>query len=533
MTESTTEKAFVLGIDGVPWKLLRQWAEAGELPHFERLFEEGAAGPLTSTVPPTTPLAWPSIATGTSPDKHGIYAFHELESGYRRRMYTGSDRQRPALWDVLDPAVVGNVPMTYPAADIDGAMVSGMITPEINDRFAHPPELREEIEADIPDYRIGLDWNRYTDDPEQFVDEIEKLVAARRRLMSKLVEERDWRLCFFVYTAPDRLQHLVWDEDVILEHYRTLDDIVGDAMEYASDNDASLYIVSDHGFGPISTFVNLNVLLADCGYLHRKDDGGARGSLERLGLTKSTVMDSLETVGITDERLVRYLPKRFVDGVAERVPGDHGLYDVDFEETVAFAYGPGHVYVNDVERFDEGIVELDEIESVKRDVERTLETATHPKTGERVLDVYDGEERFPTDPNAPDLIAVGRGEYEEKTQLPERVFEPAGDKAAGHRPEGVFLGWGPDIDAGSTPEDASVVDVAPTILHDVGEPVPKHADGRVLESIFSSDSPRDVQSVTTRSYAEQTGTAAVDHDGDVNDDFDGVQDRLRGLGYIE
>ncbi|SDD47653.1 alkaline phosphatase family protein [Natrinema hispanicum] len=531
MTDTTTEKAFILGIDGVPWKLLKRWTESGKLPNFGQIFEEGVAAPLRSTAPPTTPLAWPSIATGTNPDKHGIYAFHALESQYSRRMYTSADLSRPALWDILSPAIVGNVPMTYPAKKIDGAMVSGMITPEIKDGFTHPPDLRKEIEQEIPEYRIGLDWNSYTDDQEEFIDDIDDLVAARRQLMDKLVKDRDWRLCFFVYTAPDRLQHLVWDEDVILDHYQTLDKIVGDAMQYASENDASLYIVSDHGFGPISTFVNLNTLLADHGYLSRKDDDGTRGSLAKLGVTKSAVMNSLNRIGISDDRLVRHLPKSLVNGVAERIPGDHGLYDVDFKETVAFAYGPGHVYVNDVDRFDNGIVEPSEIDSIKRDVEATLMEASDPETGEQVLNVYDGDDLFPTDPDAPDLVVVGRGEYEQKAKLPDNVFESAGDKAAGHRSQGVFLGWGPDIAPGGAPDDASVVDIAPTVLHDVGEPIPEHADGHVLQSVFASNSPQETQSVTTQLYGDEATEKSVEKNS--NERFDGVEDRLRGLGYIE
>ncbi|WP_247004865.1 alkaline phosphatase family protein [Halosolutus gelatinilyticus] len=527
MNGNTAEKAFVLGIDGVPWNLLRKWSEAGELPNFGRLFREGATGPLESTFPPTTPLAWPSIATGTWADKHGIYGFHALEGAYTHRVYTGADRSRPALWDIMTPAVAGNVPMTYPADEIDGAMVSGMMTPERTEQFAHPSELHAEIEREIPDYRIGLDWSEYTDDPDRFVGDLDGLLAARRSLMHKLARENEWRLFFFVYTAPDRLQHLVWDEDVILDHYRQLDEIVGEAMTYAREEDATLYVVSDHGFGPISTFVNLNSLLASEGFLERKGADGARGSLASLGLTKSTVLDALDRVGITPDALVEHLPKGVVDSVAEQIPGDHGLYDVDFDETVAFAHDPSQIYVNDTERFDRGIVPPEQVESVKRDVAAALSDVTDPETGTRVLDVRDGDELFPTDPDSPDLIAVGRGEYEEKTSVADEPFEPAGDKAASHRSEGIFLAWGPTVDEGVSVEGASVVDVAPTVCHGAGVPVPEAADGRVLEAVFDSSS---VGAVENRRYDAQSADTSNDPD---DENFDGVEDRLRGLGYLE
>lgn len=530
MNDNNDDAAFVLGIDGVPWDLLRKWAKGGELPHFATIFEDGAASPLRSTTPPTTPLAWPSIATGKRPDKHGIYAFQELQSDYTRRMYTSRNRKGRALWDRLTPAVVGNVPMTYPADEIDGEIVTGMITPEIGEGFTHPPELRAEIEREIPEYRIGLEWQEYADDADRFEADIEALVSARRRLMNRLAERTDWRLFFFVYTAPDRFQHLIWDEAKILEHYRTIDEIVGDAMTYASERNATLYIVSDHGFGPISKIVQLNTLLAEEGFLARKDNSGGRGALSSLGVTKSMVLKSLERVGVTDDSLVRYLPKTIVDGVAERIPGEHGLYDVDFANTTAFAYGPGHVYVNDADRFDEGVVPRSEVESVKRSVESSLADATDPETGERVLTVSDGADLFPTDRRAPDLVADGRDGYEEKTQLSDRVFEPAGTKAAGHRPEGVFLAWGPTIGPEKRPDGATVFDVAPTILHDLGEPISESVDGRVLD-VFAAGSDPAERSVQFERRGEER-TVPTDH-GEAGEDFDGVEDRLRGLGYLD
>ncbi len=529
MIDEHSENAVLLGLDGVPWNLLRRWAEAGKLPNFKQLMDGGAAGPLQSTTPPTTPLAWPTIATGTWADKHGIYGFHEISGDYTHEMYTGADLRRPALWDVMTPAVAANVPMTYPASGVDGAMVSGMITPDRDGGFTHPPELSQRIEREIPEYRIELDWYEYADEPDRFLDELAELVEARKQLMHLLAREYDWRLFFFVFTAPDRLQHLHWDEEVILDHYQQLDGLVGDMMRYATDNDANLYVVSDHGFGPISTFVNLNTLLAENGYLDRKRNDGARGTLSKIGVTKSSVLDGLDRLGIGSDALVRYLPKSVVDDVARRIPGDHGLYDVDFTETVAFAHDPNQIYINDTERFDQGIVEPSAVEEVKQDIATELTRAEDPETGERALEIHDGADLFPTDPDAPDLIAVGRGEYEVKTKIADRAFVPADNKAAGHRSEGIFFAWGSNVSPGMAIDDATVADVAPTVLYGAGEPIPSLADGRVLTEIFSA-SPSTTDSIATERYESDS---ADESDPNQDGNFDDVEDRLRGLGYLE
>lgn len=527
MKTSDPDRAFVLGLDGVPWDLVDDWVNDDELPNFARLVEEGAAGPLESTMPPTTALAWPTIATGTWADKHGVYSFREVQSDYTNRMNTSNDVARPELWDVLSPAVVGNVPMTYPADDIDGQLVTGMMTPEIGEGFTHPPELREEIETRIPDYEIGLSWEEYHDDHEAFREELAGLLDARERLLHQLMETDDWRLFFFVFTAPDRLQHLIWDEDVLLDHYRRLDAMLGDVLDYVEDHGANLFVVSDHGFGPVETYVHTNTFLEREGYLTRKG-GSGRGTLEKLGFTKDRVLDALRSVGIDEDALYDHLPDELVDSVAAQVPGSHELYDVDFSETVAFTHGEGNLYINDTERFDEGVVAPDEVPAVKAEVKSRLEGLTDPKTGDTVLDVYDGDDVFETDDRSPDLVVRAREDegYLAGNSLTDSVFLDSRMDAS-HRKDGVFFAWGPSIEPGATPEDATVVDVAPTVLHSVGKPVSEDGDGEVLSEVFDARSEAAKRPVESHAYSESGPGEAVEAD------FDDVESRLQGLGYME
>ncbi|MFC7080014.1 alkaline phosphatase family protein [Halorussus caseinilyticus] len=527
MKPTDPNKAVVLGLDGVPWYLLEDLVADGELPNFARLVEEGSAGRLESTTPPTTALAWPTIATGVWPDKHGVYSFQEVQSDYTNQMNTSNDLDRPELWDVLSPAVVGNVPMTYPADDIDGRMVTGMMTPGFGEGFTHPPELADEVLDRIPEYQVGLPWEQYHDDREAFLDDFETLVATQTKLLRMQMEVEDWRLFFFVLTTPDRLQHLVWDEEVLRDHYRELDDVLGEVLEYVEERGANLFVVSDHGFGPIDTYVHTNTFLEREGYLSRKT-GSGRGALERLGLTKDRVENLLGTAGITVEDLYDHLPETVIESVASQVPGSHELFDVDFSETVAFTHGEGNLYVNDTERFEQGVVAPDQRPAVKAELRTALEGLQDPETGERVLRVFDGDEVFETDDQSPDLVVRGRTDegYLNGNSLADSVFTESKMNAT-HRPEGVFLAWGPSVEPGSEPDEATVADVAPTLLHSVGEPVPADADGRVLSEVFAPDSAAARRGVEERAYVER-GTDES-HDAD----FDEVESRLKGLGYMD
>ncbi|UIP01539.1 alkaline phosphatase family protein (plasmid) [Halobaculum sp. CBA1158] len=540
------EAAFVLGFDGVPWDLLADWVEQGELPAFARLFEEGASGPLHSTTPASTPLAWPSIATGRRPDGHGVYWFRQLQSDYSHRVATSDDVTGPRLWDLLAPATVANVPMTYPARPIDGHLVTGMMTPGSGDGFTHPPTLAETLADEVPEYRIGLDWQRFDGDEGAFVEEIGSVVDSRERLLEYLLGETTFRLGFVVFTAPDRLQHLVWDESVLLDHYRRLDEVLARVHEHVEERDGTLLVVSDHGFGPIERVVSPNRVLERAGLLARRgNDAGVRGVLGRLGVDKTAVRGWLDRLGIDDEDVVERLPQGLVDMVAMQVPGDNAVYDIDYPESDAFVRGDGCLYVNRTDRFDHGTVEPTAVPELKRQIADLFEGVTDPETGEDVLVVHDGDDCFPDDPESPDLVVEGIEGYEVHTPLTDGAVFDARETAASHRPEGILLATGPDIDPGARLDDASVVDVFPTVLHALGESIPPGVDGDVLRSAFADGSDpaeRDLRvademigdDATTR--ADETGDNADEGGADDTDEGgtdEAVEARLRGLGYID
>lgn len=516
--------AFVLGFDGVPWNLVKRWAEQGELEHFATLFDRGASGPLESTTPPQTALAWPSIATGVRADTHGIYDFQKLYDNYTHRMSTSTDRGGTALWEYLSPAVVGNVPMTYPASEIDGKMVTGMMTPEHDERFTHPPELRDEIERSIPEYEIGLKWTEYADEPDALVEDLGTNLEHRRELMRLLMETDDWRLFFFVYTAPDRLQHLNWDEDVILEHYRNLDDILGEVIAYTEAQNANLFVVSDHGFGPISRVAYPNRLLEREGFLRRETGDTGRGALKRLGVTKATVEHALDRLGVDQTQLVDALPDRLTDTVARQVPGEHPLYDVDFGATDAFFHGTSHLYVNRADRFDHGTVQPAGVARVKGQLREAFESAVDPRTGNRLFDLVDGDTLFPRDDRSPDFIVQGRDGYLVQSALSDVLVSDLGAMEATHDHEGIFFALGPSIAANARIDDATVYDVAPTLLHSIGEAIPEGVDGRVLEELLTVDTAPERRAVDAPAERSNAETA---------EDFEAVEERLRGLGYME
>jgi len=51
---TSRNRVLVIGLDGAPFPLLRQWAERGHMPTLKGLLARGTGGELRSTMPPTS-----------------------------------------------------------------------------------------------------------------------------------------------------------------------------------------------------------------------------------------------------------------------------------------------------------------------------------------------------------------------------------------------------------------------------------------------------------------------------------------------
>jgi len=71
----TGKKVVVLGFDGMDHQLTQRFIRAGKLPNLERLSRQGHGGPLETSVPPLSPVAWSDFITGMDAGGHGIFDF--------------------------------------------------------------------------------------------------------------------------------------------------------------------------------------------------------------------------------------------------------------------------------------------------------------------------------------------------------------------------------------------------------------------------------------------------------------------------
>jgi arylsulfatase A-like enzyme len=97
-----------------------------------------------------------------------------------------------------------------------------------------------------------------------------------------------------------------------------------------------------------------------------------------------------------------------------------------------------------------------------------------------------------------------------------------------HTMAGIFVAHGPRVKPGTSVADANILDVAPTVLHLAGLPVPDGMDGRVrtdiLDDAFNREHP--VRFVPDADHP-QAGDARLSEEDEAE-----VMEKLRGLGYI-
>lgn len=461
---TNTTRLLVIGWDSAPPGLLfEQWRK--DLPTLDRLMRDGVHGPLRSTDPPITVPAWSSMLSSRNPGQLGFYGFRNRRVGeYEGKWIATSQAVKvDRAWDILSRegkrCCIINVPQTFPIKPLNGEMISCFLTPGNDSDYTYPRGLKEEVERVAGGYIIDCEGFR-TEDKGALLEQIHRMTEKRFRVAEHLLCERGpWDLFMLVEMGPDRMAHGFWKymdpqhrkhepgnpfQDAIRDYYRLLDRQLGALCE-AAGPDATVMLVSDHGAKGMEGSVNLNDLL---------------------------VREGLLTLRQPPEGVTRF---------EER--------NVDWSRTVAWGWGGyyGRVFINLSGREPLGTVAPGEYESVRDDIIRRLK-AVPDDTGRtmqtrafRPQDVFTG----PRVDDAPDLFVyfddlnwraaqdVGHdGLYSFDTEI--------GPDDSVHDYDGIFVLSRPGERGESEVGGLHCMDVAPTMLRELGVEVPPEMEGKAV-----------------------------------------------------
>jgi predicted AlkP superfamily phosphohydrolase/phosphomutase len=311
-------------------------------------------------------------------------------------------------------------------------------------------------------------------DEQMFLDDMNWTVAQDRKMFNSFLQG-DYDLLVQQFEFPDRVGHVFWRfidpqhpaydaaaaakwSGKLLEAYQLMDSIVGDAMRAAAAQNATLMVLSDHGFASFRKSVNYNTWLVINGYM------GLKAGVQ------------------VKERNVEML-------------FDQGQFweNVDWSRTRAYAMGLGEVYINLKGREAQGVVNPGaEYDALKAELKQRLVTMQDPEDGQypvrRVLAREDVYKQF--DPNMiPDLFVTNNDGYRVSWQtslggIPKALVEPNKQVWSGDHcsvdPElvkGIFF-----INRRLATDRAPyIADVYPTVLGKLGVPPPYALDGVELK----------------------------------------------------
>lgn len=538
-------KLLIVGIDGATFDLVRPWAQAGHLPNLARLMEDGVSADLASTLPPVTSPAWPTFMTGCNPGKHGVFDFIQPTGADFSLVNSTKIRQR-TIWQRLSAAgyKVGvlNVPVTYPPHEVNGFMITGILSPK-SGQICYPADLIDRYRGRLGDYRVApkVQFKRGIEDA--YAQDIYDLIRVHGEWALTLMENEPWDVLMVHFIALDIMMHAMWrymdkqhprhepgpHENAIRDGYRLVDDYVGRMLERAPEN-TTVMVMSDHGFGPLHKIVNLNVYLMQKGLLKLKSDAVNRlkAAAFHMGLTPAGVYHMIETIGLQN------LATRVSKQTRNQVVGRFLSFDsVDWSQTVAYSMGHvGQIYLNVAGREPYGIVTDATYGRHRQEVIDALQELRDENGRPLVSKLMLREETYrgPYAEIGPDIHLV----LDDYNMIAFPMFatnnQVIADQIRGdsgcHRREGIFIAQGPQVQANSQLDEVSILDLAPTMMALLNQPVPQIMDGRVLQEIFK-------QPLAVSFSDIQDDDAAVgEGQGLGEEDTRQIEERLRGLGYL-
>ena len=458
---SEAKRVMIIGLDCAAPKILFDDMRS-ELPVISGLMERGVWGELESCDPPITVPAWSCMMSSKDPGTLGFYGFrNRKDHSYDGMTFATNEKMKhDRVWDILSRdgrhVVVLGVPMTFPPRQVNGEMISCFLAPSIESRYTYPEELRDEIAQTVGEYMVDVP-NFRTDEKERIMRDIKEMTRRRFALARHLRDTRDWDFLMMVEMGTDRLHHGFWRfydhdhpdyqpgthwEEEFRAYYRSVDAEIGSMIEGLGD-DTAVLVVSDHGAQSMVGGIQVNEWLQREGYLR---------------LTEQP--DGVVPIG-----------QATIDWPNTRVWADGGYYS--------------RIFLNVRGREPEGTVDPADYEALRDELIAKLEALGDEQGNPIGTRVFRPQDLYhEVNGVAPDLICYfGNLTWRSIGSLGDGRIQvrenDTGPDDANHAKMGVYVMAGPGMPT-TSPERATLFDIAPTVLTAMGYPVPADMQGQSL-----------------------------------------------------
>ncbi len=290
MGERLAKKLLIVGWDAADWMMIDPLIASGKMPNLAGLISRGVRSDLSTLEPRLSPLLWTSIATGKTPDKHGILNFVEPKpDGSGLRISSSTSRRTKALWNILSQNdmttnVVGWY-ATHPAEPIRGSVVSNMLQEgepsgatvawSLPAATVHPLSLEPLIAASrqranatpqavLERFVPALSAKSPADPRMATLAKLMAYAASIEQATTVAMNSAGWDLTMVFFDAidtvghhfmqylPPRMEHVSEADvrmfgDVMPRVYQWHDEALGRLLK-AAGPDTTVILLSDHGF---------------------------------------------------------------------------------------------------------------------------------------------------------------------------------------------------------------------------------------------------------------------------------------------
>ncbi|QNJ96954.1 alkaline phosphatase family protein [Constantimarinum furrinae] len=283
-------KLLLIGWDAADWKIIGPLLAKGQMPTLKKIIDNGIWGNMSTMNPPYSPMLWSSVATGKTPDKHGVLGFIEIAPDLKGlRPVTSQSRNSRAIWNILNSKgyksnVVGWWP-SYPAEPINGVMVSDKFQKVNKDPkkknpipkgVIHPDELRKDMkDLRMFPYEVTSEHilpfipnaGRIDQEKDKGLDAFAKMFAENvsvHAAATNVMRTTEWDFMAIYYDLIDHFCHAYMKyhppkmkgvplplyevyKDAVVGAYRFQDMMLERTLDLI-DDDTTVVIMSDHGF---------------------------------------------------------------------------------------------------------------------------------------------------------------------------------------------------------------------------------------------------------------------------------------------
>jgi predicted AlkP superfamily phosphohydrolase/phosphomutase len=516
-------KIIAIALEAAEPDLIETWCNEGHLPALDALRRKGVWTRVRSSTEISSGATWPSMITGCNPAKHGIGFYHrQIKTGTYDLVKVYADGlKREPFWN--EPAKAGkrivifDVPETFPVDGFNGIHLAGWgVEAPSWPKSSWPPELIKEL-SDRHGSHALESWYQVrpntVDEAGKFIGNLVEGAGRKGAIALDLLAREDWDLFLVSFSESHWGGHHLWhlmDEnhpdhrpeegkavgDGILQAYRALDRAVSVLLKACPDS--TVIVFSNTGMGPN---YGGNHLLPEI--LDRLGMGAGNRDEVSAGDWSKQVLPASRWGPYAVKTVENLLTPSLISAVKRWVP--ERSWDVwtrwflglgsGWKSRKAFAVPgdfTGSIRVNLKGREPEGRVEPGGVYDALCDsLIADLSALVNPETGKeavssvyRVDRVYQGENLC----DLPDLIVKWTGEAPIRALTSPKIGTVRGilpDKRSGaHRTYGFLSLTGKNIKSSAAVGNADLMDIAPTILYLMGEPVPKEMDGRILSEMI-------------------------------------------------